>query len=217
MARIRKRKPVGSRRKHYPHEKKYPWLSILLDSYAIHDYEMAKSVAESERRRRAKIVCHKGCYVCCLRADIPISFLEVRGILWYVTEVMDYETQEKLKPRLLNYRSSTECPFLLDGLCSVYPVRPLACRGFFVFGAPCEENEDPAITRPEDIHRPDQALGKRIAMRFLDYDEYGLTTRKEKEEAFEGGIMYDTAKPMHGFDWSLLIDQIDVFGNLNDD
>jgi Fe-S-cluster containining protein len=206
-----KKKTFTPARARYPHEKQYPWLTVLLDSYAIHDYGMSKDIAVAEKTQGIRIACHEGCSACCLRSDVPISQLETMGISWYFTEIMDFETQERLIPRLLSHHENLECPLLLDSRCSVYSLRPLACRSFFVHTAPCAIGEDVAINRPEHIYRPDSSLGKRVAMRFLDCEIYGLTTRKEKEQAFEKGIMMQITRPIHTIDWSHFVELIHAF------
>jgi Fe-S-cluster containining protein len=200
-----KRRSFIPARVRYPHEKRYPWLTILLDSYAILDYEMSETIARSRKAQGVTIACHKGCFECCLEPDVPISQLETMGISWYITEIMDFKTQEQLIPRLQHYRQSLECPLLLGCLCSAYPVRPMACRSLLVYTIPCAEGEDPTVTRPEDIYVPNRSTAKRVVMRFLDCDMYGLTSEKEKEEAFERGIVDEITRPMYTIDWSRLV------------
>ena len=48
------------------------------------------------------------------------------------------------------------CPFLHEGRCAVYPVRPMACRRYIVYGVPCAQGEDPTCTRPHQVLQPGQ-------------------------------------------------------------
>jgi Fe-S-cluster containining protein len=192
-------------RRVYEEEKEYSWLPILLDSYAICDEGTSKDL-ESEQKRRGRVVaCHNGCSACCINPDIPISETEVRGISWYVSEQLDEKIQDDLIPRLQNHASTTECPFLWNHVCSIYVVRPIACRIFYVFGKACLPREDPVNTGPQDIFISNGSTAKRVAMRLLDSDVYGLRTRKEKEDAFDGGIMMRMSIQMHRIDWTRMV------------
>jgi Fe-S-cluster containining protein len=133
---------------------------------------------------------------------VPFSKLELSGISWYTTEVMNSQSFDLIIPRLLNHKKTTECPFLLEGLCSIYHVRPIACRIFFVFNTPCDSFEDVSLTRPADIFTHSRETAKRVAMRFLDSDFYGLKTKRDKEKAFEDGFIVKTSRQMHHIDWT---------------
>ncbi|MHB8579037.1 MAG: YkgJ family cysteine cluster protein [Ignavibacteriaceae bacterium] len=199
------------KRKKYNDERKYSWLPILLDSYSINDFEIGLEVRREEQRKQSKIACHKGCSNCCKKTMVPISHLELRGISWYTSEVLDFEIQEKIKVNISNSQNTTVCPFLVDDVCSIYAVRPLACRSFYVFNKVCELDEEPNKTRPDDIFAPNPSIGKKVAMRFLDDDLYNLKTKKEKEEAFNNHIMMKTARFMHNIDWNDLLKVIIEF------
>ena len=200
-------------RKHYNQEENYDWLPVLLDSYAICDEEMANDIVQEQKRRGLRVACHKGCHACCLKPDVPVSELEVRGISFYVSEIMDFEDQQKLVPRLRNQKNTLECPFLINRICSIYPVRPLACRGFVVYRTPCAIGEDLVKTRPADVHPPSTKMGKRVAMRFFESDIYNLTTVEDKTKAFEEGIIPKTSRPMHDLPGTRLIDAISLYAN----
>ena len=198
-------------RKQYPHEKKYSWLTILLDAYAISDQFMSDDIRTEEKRRGIKVACHKGCSECCSRPDIPMNEIEFRGISWYVTEIAKPTLQNRLKPRLVQHFKTTICPFLLDEICSIYPVRPLACRDFVVYGEACDKDEDPYLTRREDIHLPNTDMGYHVAMRLLDGDMFGFSSQTEKEQAFHAGIIVAKSTPMHEGNWQYLAKLIDFF------
>jgi hypothetical protein len=74
---------------------------------------------------------------------VAASAPEVLGIATYVREYFDEERQEALDRRVEENISATEgmdmsqrdrvrldCPFLESGECTVYEVRPIACRGY---------------------------------------------------------------------------------------
>lgn len=74
-----------------------------------------------------KVECKKGCNHCChYRALIT----EQEALL-----IEEYSGVKKKNPKRARdlFVKPDPCPFLKNGGCSIYPVRPLACRGFFVF------------------------------------------------------------------------------------
>ena len=194
----------------YADEQKYHWLPILLDSYAICDDGTSHDLADHIKTRGQSVACHKGCSACCLNPMVPVSEIELRGISWYVSERLDVNTQDQLIPRLENQQTSTECPFLLSNDCSIYPMRPIACRIFHVFNKVCAPHEHVDRTRPKDIFVQGRQTARRVAMRFLDGDVYGLKSNEEKERAFEEGIMLKMATQMHEVNWKVLAFAINV-------
>lgn len=191
-------------RMHYPREKNYSWLPILLDTYAICDEGLRQEIAAEMERRGVAVACSKGCDTCC-RQDIPVSTPEFMGMVWYVTEILDNDIRDELLNSLVPPGQTTQCPFLKDKACSIYPARPLACREFVVYRRACAVDEDPFFTRPKDMHpaTPDRRL--QIALRFLDSPVYKLSTKKKKIAAYNNGVMYKFIPGMHEIDWRILI------------
>jgi Predicted Fe-S-cluster oxidoreductase len=190
----------------YITEGKYPWLPALLDAYNIIDkgdeIEL-ESITESNGR---KIACSKGCSACCLNPTVPINQVELQGLSWYVSEVMDQEIYDRISPQLLNHDQTTTCCFLLDGVCTVYPVRPIACRTFHVFDKPCEEYEDVSKTRPEDIaHSHKQYLAWLVAQKLMPH----LGAKGNKEKLFDEGFMVKNTRDLHTFGWEMFKDSCD--------
>jgi Fe-S-cluster containining protein len=76
-------------------------------------------------------VCRKGCSHCCYQA-VLISNWEAKRIARFTgREMSDYsgydpkhDSKEKLRARFTN----KPCTFLINGGCSIYPARPVACR-----------------------------------------------------------------------------------------
>ena len=71
------------------------------------------------------------------------------------------DVRQQLAARLAAFGGKTEnlgatCPFLHEGRCAVYPVRPMACRRYIVYGVPCAQGEDPTCTRPHQVLQPGQ-------------------------------------------------------------
>jgi hypothetical protein len=130
---------------HY--ERCHTWLSLLLDCYAIIDYSVHKSISQSDK----KIVCHKGCSVCCYQT-IPLSIIESIGIKFYVQTILTEESRLLLVKKFDEYNKI--CLFIVDDSCIIYPLRPISCRRYIVTSQCCSLNEDPTTTRPNDVLEP---------------------------------------------------------------
>lgn len=86
--------------------------------------------------------CQNGCNYCCYyRVDVSAD--EVLLIRDFVHSKMSPEQRAVIKTRaesnsaviaplsvMEHMRTNVECCFLINGSCSIYPVRPLACRSF---------------------------------------------------------------------------------------
>ncbi len=132
-------------------EKTHLWLSKLLDTYYSIDADVAAAI-ESWKKQNKHVACIKGCSNCCkTHKDVPVYPLELVGISWYVTEKISGAEREALKKQLKEHNKDSSCPFLLNDNCSVYAMRPIACRQFNVFGKSCEEGEDAYYSRREDV------------------------------------------------------------------
>ncbi|MEB3285446.1 MAG: YkgJ family cysteine cluster protein [Candidatus Sericytochromatia bacterium] len=124
-------------------------------------YTVVDNIAQSVRDSYAGTVCRMGCSGCCdsPTAVFDVSLLEWRLIRAYIRENWTREQWQNFTSRferehlhrLGTYRflhtiwhfepiadhvwrrNGYRCPFLLGGACSIYSVRPLACRmyGFF--------------------------------------------------------------------------------------
>jgi len=139
-------------RVHFPDdEKRLPWLSMLLDSYAIVDTGVSVAVRQEEKRQKVKLACRNGCDVCCRQKDIPLYPHELVGIYWFVSEKTDRTVCEILKRQVAVHAPGSPCPFLEDRSCSIHAVRPASCRWFNVFRTPCMPGEDPYYTRRHDV------------------------------------------------------------------
>ena len=87
--------------------------------------------------------CGKGCSYCCFDNPHGVSSLEVRRIIPRLNknqkeritsymEEWDNLTHESSHDRQQTWKKECNpCPLLESGACSVYDVRPLACRSFF--------------------------------------------------------------------------------------
>nr|WP_246388034.1 YkgJ family cysteine cluster protein [Desulfovibrio intestinalis] len=135
-------------------ERRYPGVGLLLDTYAVVDLGVKKA---AERDGRA-VACHAGCDQCC-KQPIPVTPLEVLALHSYTRHRLPQDGLATLVDRLAAFEGDKRymtlpCPFLQDSSCLVYPVRPVACRQYMVFGRACAQGEDASRTRPDDLLTP---------------------------------------------------------------
>ena len=115
--------------KRYPHQNRYiALLHLLTDSVS----SLTRKRMEDESKPAA---CEKGCDACCYFAVITVSRSELDEIRHYLNAKQDEEVGVILKRQWSDWETEKSsaiqpCPFLLQeqGRCSVYPVRPMACR-----------------------------------------------------------------------------------------
>ncbi len=216
MAKKRKNRKASDRVKRisFPDdEKRHSWLKMLLDAHFVIDRGVAASI-ESEQRKGRRPACRKGCSACCgTHKDIPVYPLELRGISWYVTEKTAGRAREMLRRQLSEFRKDSPCPFLIEGACSVHPLRPMACRQFNVFGAPCREGEDPYYTRRGDVMDPvkkhvDQAF-------FIMLPFHGVEKESERIKIVETGAFHKMVRELHSCDWRRLAVDMEIFERRN--
>ena len=187
-------------------EKKYSWLGPLLEAYLIVDKGVAKAV-EAERKKGRDLACSRGCSNCCsTHKDIPVYPLELRGIYWYVTEQITGPARKILKKQLNDFTRSAPCPFLIEGACSIHPLRPMACRQFNVFGEPCGPDEDPYYTRREDVMDPvkkyvDQAF-------FIMLPCHGVEKESERIKIIETGDIHRMVRELQACKWKELASKL---------
>jgi Fe-S-cluster containining protein len=168
----------------YPEdEQRVQHLSALLDAYAIADTGVAIAIRDTERRQRKKLACKKDCDVCCHQPDIPLYPHELVGLSWFIAEKLARPLHETVRQQLADHARGDPCPFLVEHSCAVHPVRPLACRQYNVFTAPCAPGEDPYYTRRDDVLVPipdytDRAFGAVLSF-------YSLLNEKDREKAIK--------------------------------
>jgi predicted O-linked N-acetylglucosamine transferase (SPINDLY family)/Fe-S-cluster containining protein len=129
---------------------------IMRKADLIADTEITKAheaVSDSAARGLGKnLDCTAGCSSCCYRS-VKGSAPEAIAIWAYIEEVFTKEERQELVDRLHLYTESVKpgpasraaCPLLKNELCSIYPVRPLECRGrnSFEVAACIEDKEHP--------------------------------------------------------------------------
>lgn len=180
--------------------KRQKWFSLVCEAYSIIDDGISKAILREEAKGK-RLACAKGCFNCCkTHKDIPLYPHEITGIYWYVLERLSPPLIEILKFQLLTYKKGTACPFLIDGLCSIHPMRPAACRLFNVFNRRCHEGEDPYYTRIEDVLSPPREYLQRAFLKVLPF--YNIKGDIEKNLVEE--FIRSQALILQAFEWKSL-------------
>ena len=106
------------RRMRFPDEEsRFPWLSMLLDSYAIIDEGISVAIVKEETERNIKLACKEGCDICCrVNKDIPVYPIELVGIYWFSAEKAAQPIRETLKKQLSNHTKTIPVLFSLTTL-----------------------------------------------------------------------------------------------------
>ena len=152
------------RRSGFPPEyrREFPWLVPLLKAYTYLHAGLALDIAETGKTP----VCGPGCAHCC-KQPIPVTPVEILGLMLYLRLHPD--------PARKKTNAPFHCPFLVNEACSVYPVRPIACRRFLVFGSPCQPQEAVTETRPQDVLWPSRGvLLDTLRLTLPYYEDLGL-------------------------------------------
>jgi Fe-S-cluster containining protein len=176
-----------------------PSLAILRDALRILDEGLTHEVSAEEQRRGVRVGCHAGCTACC-ESSVRVRPIEIEGIVWYAATQLDEDTWRRVEARLSRPDDGV-CPFLLDGQCSVRPLRPVACRSFFVFGEPCRSGERLYELRAGDVFDRSEALFERVVLRLLDDPSFGPRPDEDEPAADRTGAFYRKARRLQQVDW----------------
>jgi uncharacterized protein len=117
-------------------------------------------IAQGDGPARSGIACQAGCSHCCnARVEViaPEALLVAAGIVSLGDDHMK-ATLAQLERHVasfdgdaLAWTSRKPCPFLVDGLCSIYDARPAACRKAHSLDAAACEASSPTI--PQNLQR----------------------------------------------------------------
>ncbi len=199
---------MGSARQSYPeHEARHPWLASLLNAYHLADAAVRADLERETARRGAPPACRAGCHVCCVGQVVPVSDVEALGLWWFCAELMDPALQKRLRVNLLAQEDSPACPFLLDGACSVYLVRPFVCRQHYVFGQACRPGENLREHRPGDVFTAGLGAARDLAWEILPL--YG-TAAEDVDHRFENGYVGRKAKDLHSLPLANIVEHMDA-------
>lgn len=187
----------------YPEDENgVPWLAMLMDAYAISDSGVREAEERDFQDHGFQAACRKGCITCCYQQFIPLTTLELAGIVWFICHKMEAQEQQVMLDVLDKYSGDRTCPMLQDGACAVYPVRPVACRQFVVYDRPCESREDVIETRPEHVLKMDDAVIRNVYRAMLPF--YEIESPEEQDAALDDKYWLKQSSLMHQVDWPSL-------------
>jgi len=191
-------------------EAKFPWLSMLLGIYHVIDEGIAARIHEEINKGR-RVACTRGCSSCCTsHRTIPVFPLELVGITWFAVEKLTGPWRDVLKRQLANHEENDDrCPFLIEGACSIHPMRPIACRLFITLDTPCAETEDPFHTRKQDVLDPDRDSLDHAYFRMLPF--HGIENEEERMEIVRSGAIRKLVTVLQRSNWKSLAERMDAF------
>jgi Fe-S-cluster containining protein len=148
---------------------------FVMEVYAAVDEATADGLDRLRRDEGIVASCAVGCCYCC-QYHILTNVAEVHALAQYVKRELGAERISALRARTQQWHewdnsrpgrypgTNTDgqtdisdydpcCPLLVNGLCSAYPVRPLACRTHFVSSDPlaCQAATDPTSTEEAPV------------------------------------------------------------------
>jgi Fe-S-cluster containining protein len=171
-----------------------PLQIVDIGVYAVEYADNAVAAEAKHRPPRAPLACASGCAWCC-HQRVGVAAPEVVRIVSYLRDARTQQEMDSTIERIQAVRKArstahrfsdgTPCPLLVDNRCSVYPVRPLTCRGF--------NSSDPqacqaAVTDSKRTEVPVYAPQLRLTSMVLDGMRAGL-----KEAGLESELLELTA------------------------
>lgn len=164
----------------------------LKRAFALVDTSVREAIAGAEACGR-NCACGSDCPHCC-KQPIPLTPAELLLIAEFVKKEMPADIRRRWQEALQAVGDDplkAPCPFLIDGSCSVYPVRPIACRRFLISGKPCKAGEDAYQTRRRDLIVPapgrrDEALQLLVPWHAANWRELGIA----KPEIGQDGLAW---------------------------
>lgn len=183
-------------------EARHPWLGCLLDAYHTLDQGVVLAIGR-ELVRGHRLACAKGCAACCRsHLTIPVYPLELLGIYWFVSEHLAPAHRSVLRRQLEAHRRGEACPFLVEEVCAIHPLRPAACRQFNVLDRVCLEGEDAYYTRRSDVVTPIRRFTDAAIARALPF--YGVKDPHQQRKVLRSGQIHALAKVLQELDWGKL-------------
>jgi Fe-S-cluster containining protein len=119
----------------------------IIDDLSELAFDAFEQVLEAWSRDLPPLDCHKGCSPCCILrvvATAPEILVLAHFIRTHIEpdEAADLIRRIREADAITNGLGEAErmaarqpCPFVIGGVCVIYPVRPLACRGHAAFDA----------------------------------------------------------------------------------
>ncbi len=136
------------------------------------EYSDRLTAGIAERTEAPQRACRKGCSYCCRLVNIAVAIPEALAVAEYLRKRTGKDEREGVRRRIDGFLKKTKgldyqqramvrhpCPLLVEDVCSVHEVRPLACRGW---------NSLDASKCEEDLHHPERECVTSVYLPQLD-------------------------------------------------
>jgi hypothetical protein len=134
---------------------------------------------------------------------------ELIGLTWYAVAKIEAPVRTRLIVQLQAYQRGAPCPFLVDDVCSVHPLRPMACRQFNVFDRVCTEGEDAYYTRRADVLTPIKAYADSAFEQLLPL--MGVADAAQRRALIESGAVHQSVRVLQEIDWAKVAARMQEF------
>lgn len=145
----------------------------LIDAVLMQAFDSFDGNVAIQTEDAPDIECHKGCASCCtlrVTATAPEVLLVARYLRWLgehpqgqhlglIGRLAEADSQTRDLNEAQRIKLRERCPFIIDGVCRIYSVRPLACRGHASFNkrecveAAAGRTDSVAISEPHKLVR----------------------------------------------------------------
>lgn len=111
----------------------------MLKNYETYINHITEKINGFFENQKEYIFCKKGCSKCCEKGEYPFSYIEFQYLMKGYNELSDEAKEKinleikKIKEEKKNFNGEIfmhKCPFLIDGICTVYNYRGIICRSF---------------------------------------------------------------------------------------
>lgn len=176
------------------------WLRVVRKAYRIVDRDVLRAI-DTRLRGGERLACGAGCSACC-QQPVPLTPYEVMAMGWCLAGF-----EEHVLEAIVNASPCADgnwtCPLLVEGCCSVYEMRPIACRRYNVFGRRCSVGEDPVEVRPWDVLSPSRSAMRRAFTHLLPLA--GIA-QDDVGRALDGELLIKRSCELHAVDWGAVVD-----------
>ncbi len=118
------------------------WIPRLIKAHALVDGGTRLALRQESALRGQETGCGPGhtksCGTACHQRNVSVTAVELAGALWHLNRNAADDVRRDVLSRLgepSGQIPSAGCPFALQDACTVYPLRFMACRQFFVTGS----------------------------------------------------------------------------------
>jgi Fe-S-cluster containining protein len=121
---------------------------LLRKGYAL----TGEVIANQLKEQNINVICSKRCSACCENMELSVLDIEMQLIKKYILTMVDSPIKDWLTKNIIKFdHNQPGCPFLVNKVCSVYDVRPITCRVYYIQNRKCILGENIFKIRSNDI------------------------------------------------------------------